>query len=76
MQFLRMLAEARVRESPPLLKKSARLAWEGRWSRVLAITCARAFASSLMSLPASAVTLPEDGLSPLLADVFAERRNV
>ena len=67
------LAPARAREATPLLRRSAFLGWRRRWSRTVAISCARAFATSLTAVNA----LPHafagvDGVSPNLADLLAE----
>ena len=47
--FVAGLAAARAREATPLLRRSAFLEWRRRWSR-MAISCARAFATSLTDL--------------------------
>ena len=47
--LFRMLAFAKARESPPALKWPVVLAWERRWTRMLATTCAVAFAASLVA---------------------------
>ena len=47
--FIDSLASARSRAAVPVLRGSAYWAWRKRWVRMLAITCARAFASSLIS---------------------------
>ena len=46
--LFRMLAFAKARESPPALKWPVVLAWERRWTRMLATTCGVAFAASLV----------------------------
>ena len=46
-EFVDMFAGARAREAPP--RRSAHLAWRGRWKRMLAVSCARAFARSVVS---------------------------
>ena len=53
MQFVDDLAAARARDAPPLLRRSAFLAWSKRWSRMIAISCARAFANSLVAISTS-----------------------
>ena len=45
----RQLAFAKAREVPPALKWPVVLAWERRWTRMLATTCAVAFAASLVA---------------------------
>ena len=39
-EFVDMLAGARAREAPPVLRQSAYLAWRGRWRRMLSRVCA------------------------------------
>ena len=46
--FIYPLAGSWVREAPPLLRGSAFYAWHRRWTRLLSVSCARAFASSLV----------------------------
>ena len=57
-EFVDSLAAARAREAPHILWRSAFLGWRRRWSRMLAVSCARAFAAMLVALPATA--LPRD----------------
>ena len=69
--FVDSLASARAREAPAVLRRSVHLSWRRRWSRMLSVSCARAFAASLVALPASA--LPgTDGATPDLADLVTE----
>ena len=49
MEFVNMKAAARAREVLPILARSVHLAWRKRWTRMLAISCARLFANSLVS---------------------------
>ena len=46
--FVRLLARARARSEPPLLRKSAEAAWQRRWTGLLAVAAQRAFAESLL----------------------------
>ena len=65
------LAATRAREVPPTLRRSAYLAWVRRWSRMLAVSCGRSFAHSLISPPA--VDLQgTDGPLPDLVDLFQD----
>ena len=65
LHFVDTLAATRAREAPPT--HSAYLAWVRRWSRMLAVSCGRSFAHSLISPPA--VDLQgTDGPLPDLAD--------
>ena len=47
LQFIESLAVAKAREAPHAMFHSAALAWRRRWSRLLSVSCARSFASSL-----------------------------
>ena len=69
-EFMDSLAAARAREAPRILWRSAFLGWRRRWSRMLAVSCARAFAVSLVALPTAALS-GTHGPSPDLADLFA-----
>ena len=46
--FVEGLFQARARQTSQLLRRSAFLAWQCRWSRMLAVSCGRAFATSLV----------------------------
>ena len=73
MQFVDDLAAARARDAPPLLRRSAFLAWRKRWSRMIAISCARAFANSLVAVSTSPHALAGvDGRMPDLVDLLGE----
>ena len=68
LQFVEMLAAARARKAPRVLRRSAFLAWTRRWSRMLSVSCGRAFANSLVS---PSVDLQGTvGPPPDLADLF------
>ena len=69
--FIDSLASARSRAAIPVLQGSAFWAWRRRWVRMLAISCARAFVSSLISSPADMWT-STDGPVPDMADLFGE----
>ena len=47
--FVDSLAAAKARDSPRILHRSAHLAWRRRWMPMLAVSCARSFAVSLVS---------------------------
>ena len=71
LHFVDTLAATRAREAPPTLRRSAYLAWVRRWPRMLAVSCGRSFAHSLISPPA--VDLQgTDGPLPDLADLFQD----
>ena len=54
-EFVDSLAVARAREAPRILWRSAFLGWRRRWSRMFAVSCARAFAALVVALPAAAL---------------------
>ena len=49
LNFIECLAFGRAREATPLLRRSSFLGWRRRWTRMLSISCSRAFAGSLIS---------------------------
>ena len=68
--FVGMLAGA-ARDASPSPRRSAFLAWRRRWSRMISISCSRAFACSLIASPAEAWD-GTDGATPDLTDLFQE----
>ena len=71
LQFVESLAAVRARDAPPAMFHSAKLAWRRRWLRLLSVSCARSFASSLVALPTALHALGgADGCAPDLADLF------
>ena len=68
--FINSLAEAKAREALPLLRSSALYGWRRRWTRLLAVSRGRAFASSLVSSRSAGLN-GQDGPSPGLAELFA-----
>ena len=69
---IRLLAEAKSRSEPSLLRRSAECAWRFRWSSVLGCAAARAFVCSLLD------RRPNGGAdvdTPILADVLQEHRD-
>ena len=68
--FVSSLAGARARDAPPMLRRSSFLAWRRRWSMMLAVSCGRAFASSLVT-SCSVTPDGQDGPPPDLADLLA-----
>ena len=69
--FLRLIARSRARSAPPPLQSARISAYVLRWSALLAFAAARAFATSLLSLPLSGAA-NVDGDPPLLSDLLAE----
>ena len=70
-KFFCELAGSRAREVPPMLQGSTFYGWLRRWTRMLSISCGRAFASSLVSSRSETVE-GQDGPAPDLADLFCE----
>ena len=68
--FVERLAYAKARETTPLLRAAARLAWERRWVRMLSTACAKAFALSLVAPVGTSLLAAEDGGSPELSDLL------
>ena len=69
--FVDHLAAGRVREVPSVLRRSAHLAFPRRWMRMIAVSCSRAFAASLVSERRD-TWRGSDGPGPDLADLFGE----
>ena len=72
-RFIHLLARAKSRSSPSLLRRSAQLAFQRRWAATLAFAAQRAYALSLLELPMSAAGCL-DGNLPFMADVLADDR--
>ena len=71
LEFVECLAHARARETPATLAQSAFLAWRKPWSRMVSISCARAFATLLLAGPRDLHAVAgADGGSPDAADLF------
>ena len=68
--FFEGLAASRAREAPVALRFSSFLAWQKRWSRMLSISCCRAFCGSLISSSEDPMR-GTDGAVPDLADLFS-----
>ena len=74
LEFVECLARCRSREAAPTLARSAFLAWRRRWSRMLSISCARAFAISLTAGPRTLHAVANtDGGTPDAVDLFSEK---
>ena len=69
--FLRLLANSKVRAEPELNRTSAATAWRRRWAGMLAVASQRAFAESLLD---KVVTRSADGPTPHAATVLEEDR--
>ena len=70
-EFIDQMASGRAREALPVLRSSAHLFWRRGWMRMLAVSCGRALAVSLVSGGADRVG-GSDGPGPDLADLFCE----
>ena len=71
--FVRLLAIARARSEPSILRTRVELAWRLRWAALLACAAGRAFASSLLGLRGCGGV---DGETPQSHDVEREWRHV
>ena len=74
LRFIRLLAKAKSRAYPQLLRASARAAWASRWTGLLAVAAQRAFARTLLALPVDEANV--DGEEAFLEDVLHEARLV
>ena len=75
-EFLRQLAEAKALTVPAFLRASAAVAYQRRWTRLLAVSVATAFAESLLAEKDVLVTL-DHGVArePWLQDVLTGARH-
>ena len=73
LEFVADMASSWARDAPPVLRRSAFLAWRKRWTRMLSVSCARAFATSLVVGQCDAWA-GVDGSAPDLADLYKEGR--
>ena len=71
LKFVNAMAAAEALETPTVLRRSAHLAWQRRWMRMLAISCGKAFASSLVSSREDTWAGTE-GATPDLAHLLVE----
>ena len=72
-EFIDLLAAAKVRSEPLLLRASAQQAWKRRWINILTNASQTALATSLLEMPPSRAH-NVDGETPSLRDVFANSR--
>ena len=68
--FVTSLAGSRARDAPPPLRGSGFHFWRRRWIRMLSVSCARAFATSLVSSRAETPD-GQDGFAPDLVELFS-----
>ena len=71
--FVRLLARARARSEPRLLRRAAEAAWRRRWVVMLSCAAARAFAASLLETPHFGGS---DGQAPSTMDVVMDCRHL
>merc|ERR1712137_1304943 len=71
-KFVSMLAKARARSVPPLLRKSTQMAFYHRWTALLSVAAQRAFADTLLGWPVDESGL--DGDEPHLEEVLLDAR--
>ena len=69
-QTIRLLSRAKAREAPSYVRCPVVLMWERWWTRVLSVTCATAFAASLIEPAEHDPWRRTGGETPLLADLF------
>ena len=70
-EFVEELSHARARAAPPLLRFAAALAWQRRWTRMLAAACGLAFAHSLVAPAGDLGAASAEGVAPPLSDLLA-----
>ena len=68
-EFIRHLARCRARSAPPLLRSACVAACVHRWSAALSFAAAKAFASTVLSLPLHGAA-DVDGQPPELSDLL------
>ena len=71
--FLEELAYAKARASPSPVRKSARLAWQRRWVRLLACAASRAWCHAATAPVGSLAPLADDGSVPEWHEVACSR---
>ena len=71
--FLRLLAAAKARPEPPILRRRVECAWQARWGAILSCAAARAFACSLLNLRGGPVA---GGDTPAAHEVMHEWRHL
>jgi hypothetical protein len=73
--FVRLLAKAKARTVPQLLRSAAQAAFFHRWTGILAVAAQRALAATLLELPVDDAE-GVDGEQPVLEDVLGDARLV
>jgi len=70
--FIRLLAKAKARSSPRILRKSVQAAFMHRWTGILSVAAQRALAATLLDAPMPGAAEPRD--EPYLEDVLGDAR--
>ena len=70
---MQLLAKAKARTVPQLLRPATRAAFFQRWSGILSVAAQRAFAATLLELPVDDAE-GVDGDVPVLEDVLLDAR--
>ena len=73
--FVRLLAKAKARTVPQLLRTAAQAAFVHRWTGMLAVAAQRSLAATLLELPVDDAE-GVDGDQPVLEDVLVDARLV
>ncbi len=60
LELLSLLAKHKVRDAPPVLRRSAQLAWATRWSTLLGVALQDAVAASLLEPARKGMLLHHD----------------
>ena len=74
-KFLQLLAKAKARSQPQILRTAAKAAYFHRWTGIMAVAAQRALAATLLELPVDGAE-GVDGDPPFLEDVLSEARLV
>ena len=72
-RFVRLLAKAKARSVPQLVRSAAKAAFLHRWTGILAVAAQRAFAATLLELPVDDAG-GVDGEEPVLEEVLGDAR--
>ena len=73
-RFVRLLAKAKARSRPAVIRRSVEIAYANRWTGLLSVAAQRAFAATLLELPVDEAGVAGD--DPLLEDVLHQSRLV
>ena len=69
--FVGEFSFARARDTQPLLRWAAALAWQRRWSRIVSTACGHAFAQSLVAPAGEVAAVATDGGAPALSELLS-----